>query len=86
MEAAREELIAELYRATDALARNMNHKEPSRVLEYLYMGSGGNARDRGTLKRLRINAVLNLSPVTVMTGKYYYPDTWVYEEMNAIGN
>ncbi|CAN0355666.1 unnamed protein product, partial [Discosporangium mesarthrocarpum] len=41
-------------------------KRPSRVLEYLYIGSRVHAKNRGLLKELGINRVLNVTPPKTM--------------------
>lgn len=37
-------------------------KRPSRVLEHLYIGSRAHAKNRGLLKELGINRILNVTP------------------------
>lgn len=63
----------------------MDHKIPSKITPFLFIGSGTNAKDVGRLKQISVSCVLNLAPITVMTGPYYYPYDWEYKEINAIG-
>lgn len=37
-------------------------KTPSRVLDFLYIGSRVHAKNRGLLKELGINRILNVTP------------------------
>ena len=78
-------MISKMYKITDKLARDMSFDKPSTILPFLYTGSGTNAKNVAILKQHGISCVLNLAPITVMTGPYFYPHDWEYKEYNLTG-
>lgn len=44
------------------MSASSDDKHPSRVLEHLYIGSRAHAKNRGLLKELGINRILNVTP------------------------
>jgi hypothetical protein len=47
-------------------------KEPARILPFLYLGGKAHAKDKGTLNRLNIKHILNMTPSREMGEVIFY--------------